>query len=102
MLKVYNLSDPTEKCEEKNCFIVNDDKVIMTNDEAVHSIYNLEDQFLNWTEFTVKEFMEKYSPIEEVELKSFVRKFGNRIERNYDMLLKSIEEIGLNSKEFKR
>jgi hypothetical protein len=41
-------------------------------------------------------------PHEEVELKEFVRKFGNRIEGNYKCLLNSIEEVGAEATHFAR
>ena len=37
-----------------------------------------------------------------VELGSFVRRFGSRIEGNYNTLLKSIKEVGLNPEDYPR
>jgi len=38
----------------------------------------------------------------ELELGEWVRRFGSRIENNYDILLKSIKQIGLNPSDFPR
>ena len=48
----------------------------------------------------IKELMEAES--EDVELGLFVRKFGNRLEQNYNILLKSIKEIGLDPTNYPR
>ena len=42
------------------------------------------------------------APTEDVELGTFVRKFGSRIENNYRTLLNSIKEIGLNPTDYPR
>ena len=47
-------------------------------------------------------FEELTFPSEEKTLSEFVRKFSARIEGNYETLLKSIEEIGLNPEDFPR
>ncbi len=38
----------------------------------------------------------------EMKLTEFIRRFGSRIESNYDILLKSIKEIGLNPADYPR
>ena len=49
---------------------------------------------------SIKELMEADS--EDVELGEYVRKFGSRLEKNYDILLKSIKQIGLDPNDYPR
>ena len=51
---------------------------------------------------TIGEMLEKCPVMEEKELGEYIRKFGTRLESNYNILLKSLKEIGLNPKDYPR
>jgi hypothetical protein len=103
-LKVYNLSKMvtgmTSIWDEKNVAIVNGDLLILSDNEAIHTIHNLSDVIVNNT-YTGYDIINS-EPVDTVILGEWVRKHGSRIELNYNLLLKSIKEIGLNPKEFPR
>jgi hypothetical protein len=116
---VYDLSqlvtqttgEPYCGIEWKNALIVGPDKVILTDTEGCHSIHG-KDEYVHVTSFVTKQIVaipiekminRSYAvPVDEVELRIFVRTFGDRIENNYRLLLKSIKEIGLNPDDYPR
>lgn len=104
VINVYNLGEPFPNgFEELNAFIVNGNRVILTDNEAVHTINSLDSKFLHGNDITISEFMKKYKPVEEnITLGKWARTFSRRIESNYDMLLEGIAEIGLNPRDFPR
>jgi hypothetical protein len=105
MFKVYDINTGGG-FKEINLAIINEKngKMILTDNEAVHSLHNINDESLITSRFTAKQIL-ALPPVNEVEkLTHFVRHFGSRIETNYSKLLRSIKEIGLNPKDeiFKR
>lgn len=90
---------------------------IVSDDEAVHQVFKTDaDKFhldvypndgkmhmfpVNSVELPLS-FIKVTAPCRDIELTEFVRHFGRRIEGNYATLLKSIKEIGLNPKNYKR
>jgi hypothetical protein len=96
---------------EKNALIIGKEKVILADMDALHTMHNV-DEVIKLTDFdtgmvcrvAIKDLIDKNVnvPVDEVELGIFVRTFGARIERNYELLLKSIEEIGLDPKDYPR
>ena len=97
MFKVYDINTGGG-FKEINLAIINEKngKMILTDNEAVHSLHNINDESLVTSRFTAKQIL-ALPPVNEVEkLTHFVRHFGQRIESNYSTLLKTIKEIGLN------
>jgi hypothetical protein len=101
ILKIYNLG---KICNlnflELNAAIVNNDKVIFTDNEALHTVHYLND--LVCGEITAKQIIESEPVSSTDNLGEWVRTSGGRIEHNYELLLKSIQEIGLDPKDFPR
>ena len=115
---IYNIYDlskiafPDDTHTDIQVAIVNNNKVILSNNDACHTIHNFDDvvmglaEIMGSTEITAKQIIDS-TPIGTTDnIGSWIRTFGNhfistnRIERNYDLLLKSIKEIGLNPKDF--
>lgn len=107
---------------EVNALIVGEYEAILVDDDATHTIHKLKDG-LRFTAIldapakvqgdlivsSVKksvrlsfDMLQKAEPLKEVELGTFVRTFGNRIETNYKLLLDTIKEIGLDSNNYPR
>jgi hypothetical protein len=98
---------------DKNALIVGKDKVILTDMDAIHTLHNV-NETIQLTDpsnsnskkcsIAIKDLIDKKVnvPVDEVELGIFVRTFSARIERNYELLLKSIKEIGLDPKDYPR
>jgi hypothetical protein len=87
---------------EINAAIVGPKGIILTDNEAVHTVHSLEDSLeLTFGSIPLKDLIGS-TPLEEVELGTWVRTFGSRIEANYCKLLASIKEIGLDNSEFPR
>ena len=127
-VKVFNLNDVVKQftegkyhCgfDEKNAIIAGREKFIFTDNEAVHSLHDdsitlsIENGYQEYKVFyflthelsitiKVKDILAECQPREEVELGQWIRQGKDRIERNYDRLLNSIEEIGLDPKDYSR
>lgn len=110
-LVAHAAKEPYRGFEEKNALIVGTDKVILTDTDGCHTIHEKTDSIRLTSPMTDKEVdipIEKlinrsYAvPVDEVELGTFVRTFGDRIERNYRLLLESIREIGLDPDNYPR
>ena len=98
---IYNLGKITGFCfDELNVAIVNGDKVILSDNDAVHTIHNITDRVCGGK--TAKEILESEPIATTDNIGTWVRTFGTRIENNYALLLKSIKSIGLNPKDFPR
>jgi hypothetical protein len=102
-VKIYDLNNFTNLGYEINALIVGKGKTILTDNEACHTIHNLNGSidFINNVSVPIKTIIES-TPLAEEELGTWVRTFGSRIENNYDGLLKSIKEIGLDPKDYPR
>ena len=125
LVKVYDLIKVMREASgenlagsEINALIVGDEFVILTDDEAVHTTHRkitglkltlpvnerqkqalvIEKTF----RLPMDYLLNTAKPIKEVELGTFVRRFGTRIEANYYKLLLSISEIGLDPFNFPR
>ena len=94
----FNAASP-KYLGENYAVLVGADKVIVTDNEAVHVVENRAGKVLG---IPVEYLITKATPVDEVELGIFVRRFGARIEGNYIGLLKSIQEIGLNPADYPR
>lgn len=93
------LSNPPEI----NAVIVGKSKVILTDDEAIHTVHDIEGELeLSFGSIPIKELLRAPSAADDEELGKFVRTFGSRIEANYVRLLMSISEIGLNPSDYLR
>ena len=127
-VKVFNLNDVVKQFtegkyhisfDEKSAIITGKEKFIFTDNEAVHSIHDdsltlrIEKGYQEYKTFyflthelsitiKVKDILAECQPCEEVELGQWIRQGKDRIERNYDRLLNSIEEIGLDPKDYSR
>jgi hypothetical protein len=134
-VKVYDLRTALRcltdgKCDlpfsEINAAIVGKDKVILTDDEAIHTIQDLSKQDLTLSpvlvdslsipaiavrvkvevtakvSLCVKDIIDHVGHTQEIELGEYVRRHGSRIEDNYDLLLGSIRDIGLDPKDYPR
>lgn len=104
MYKVYNLSRFVENpfFSEFNLVIQNGNKTIFVNNDGVHNVYkNLDEKVLN-NGTTVKQILDTEPDQTVSDVGTWVRTFGSRIETNYQLLLKSINQIGLDSKDFPR
>jgi len=102
-VKIYDLNKFSNLGREINAIIVGKDRVILTDDEACHTVHNLHGtvEFTCDVNVPVMDILEE-EPIREEELGTFVRTFGSRIEGNYNHLLESIKDIGLDPKDFPR
>jgi len=110
------------KGSEPQACLVGKDTIILTDCEAIHSTHSFNshlelhlgpdkpEQLDNgakilkncFIQIPMRDFL-KLAPVKsEMELGEFVRRFGSRIENNYDVLLRSIKEIGLNPKDYPR
>ena len=96
---------------ELNALIEGETKIILTDNEAVHSIHDLDDSIhvlypntKKAIDIPIRYLLTTAIPVDEIELGQFVRVSGhiNAIEKNYVMLLNSIKEIGLNPSDFPR
>lgn len=109
----YNKLNIKRPWDEINALIVGEKQIILTDDEAVHTIHDrngdLELLFApssftihcSFGSIPIKELINSPATGEE-ELGTWIRTFGSRIEHNYTLLLKSIKQIGLNPKDFPR
>ena len=102
-VRVYDLGSFSSLGPEINALIVGKERVILTDNEAVHDIHNIAGSidFIKGVSVPVKTILDA-KPIREEELGTFVRRFGSRIEGNYSMLLRSIKEIGLDPEDYPR
>lgn len=103
--------NPYRGLEEKNALIVGETHVILVDTEGIHSVYdrngsiNLIDPPTNTqAEILVEGLVNKSQadPVDEVELGTFVRTFGSRLEHNYSLLLETIKKIGLDPANYPR
>ena len=113
-----NIHNHTTFREDSIVILIGTKGVIVVDIEGVHQIHStIEDNYEievvknpepntfammpdGILKASVKELME--AETEEVELGEYVRKFGNRLEQNYNILLKSIKEIGLDPTNYPR
>ena len=96
-----NITPPPHS--EINAAIVGPKGVILTDDEACHTIHGYEDSLeLSFGAIPVKELLKSEQSGDPIELGTWVRTFGARIEANYCKLLASIKEIGLDNSEYPR
>jgi hypothetical protein len=104
--KVYNLAIAANApaFEELNLAIINEanGKVILTDNEAIHTVYGSVNDAVLVNGATVQDILNTPIVGEVEKVGAWVRRFGSRIERNYDLLLNSIKEIGLDPKDFPR
>jgi hypothetical protein len=103
-LNIYNISKQAGvelNFPEVNVAIVNNGKVILSDNEAIHTVHNLDDRVLS-NGVTAKQIIESKPIASTEDLGTRVRRFGDRIEGNYVFLLRSIKEIGLNPMDFPR
>jgi hypothetical protein len=103
-LNIYNISKQAGvelNFPEVNVAIVNNGKVILSDNEARHTVHNLDDRVLP-NGVTAKQIIESKPIASTEDLGTWVRRFGDRIEGNYVLLLRSIKEIGLNPMDFPR
>lgn len=107
---------------EANALIVGEYKAILVDEDATHTIHELKeglrltaildtpakvqgDLIVSSVKKSVRlsfDMLQRAEPLKEVELGTFVRTFGNRIETNYKLLLDSIKEIGLDPNDYPR
>lgn len=124
MVKVYNIKEMVEKesegkftARESLAIIEGRKGIIVTDCEAVHEVYKSEDEKYNIALYPndgamhlfpsaevnlTLRFIKEKGKYQECELTEFVRHFGSRIECNYNLLLKSIKQIGLTPDNYKR
>ena len=124
-VKAYNLKEMVETSWDgaftshvKEIVIIDGRKgFIVSDDEAVHEVFKNEDEKyhldvypndgkihmfpVNTVDIPLS-FIKANAPCREVELTESVRHFGRRIEGNYELLLKSIKQIGLDPNNYKR
>lgn len=108
-IKVYDLNKIVNPNDQSNfhefkAVIVNGDKIILTDNEGVHTVHSLNDNVINFGSIRIsaKQIIESEPAYEIDNLGTWIRTFGNRIENNYRLLLKSIKKIGLNPNNFPR
>lgn len=94
---------------EKNAIIIGEDRYIMVDADGVHAVHRKDCPFKltspidgKEVEISFEDITVRGVPVDEVELGTFVRSFGRRIEANYRLLLSSIKQIGLNPDDFPR
>jgi len=126
-VKVFNVEKMVEEIPEHNLTAYAHDKrlailqgskgVLVVTEEGVHYKYDSMEEayrvdccpndgkmymFPNCSfDAPIQDFIE-HAEATEAPLGSFVRTFGQRLEENYRMLLKSIEEIGLDPEDYPR
>lgn len=93
---------------QRNALLVGENKYILIDNDAVHTIHN-KDDFISFRNPVSREIVRinidhffAADKDDEMELGDFIRRFGSRIERNYAYLLLSILEIGLNPEDYPR
>jgi hypothetical protein len=108
------------KCLNKYALIVNGNKAIFADNDAVHWIKDLDESIeiplykcgdrtmeilpskvINPTAKKLLDNIEHFI-VEEMPLTKFVRHWNSRLESNYRILLKSIKEIGLDPENYPR
>lgn len=116
-VKVYDLAHLIEQytgihldgVSEENAIIIGPEKYIIVDTDGIHTIHK-NNEPLELTnpvngdivKLSLEDITVRGVPVNEVELGTFVRAFGSRLESNYQILLKSIREIGLNSNNYPR
>jgi hypothetical protein len=102
-VKIYDLGSFSAMGPDINAVIVGKERVILTDNEAIHSIHNIAGSidFIKGVSVPVQTILDA-TPIKEEELGTFIRHFGSRIESNYQILLGSIKDIGLDPKDYPR
>jgi hypothetical protein len=125
-VKIYNIKKAVESAnefkrtsrEDELAIIQGTKGIIVTDNEAVHAVFDNTDEKVtlqihkkNGDKMSLIpvdgidvpiEHIQKEVDFREETLTSFVRRFGNRIESNYNLLLNSLKEIGLNPADYPR